>query len=161
MNRPCFLISLLLAFVLLCSFGGKDKGVTDADKRIAILTIGKWLLIDNYSQFTVNGKIEKHSKWNQVDSCFKDNLLMFHPRGRMYVDQGKLKCNKMAPRIDSQSTWRLDNAENMLWAENSTFTQPLYIEYLSDSLLEINEWRYFGDTAMRKLYKHIITPPRK
>jgi hypothetical protein len=79
----------------------------------------------------------------------------------MYVDQGKLKCNKMAPRIDSQSRWRLDNEENILWAENSAFSQPLYIEYLSDSLLEINEWRYFGDTALRKLYKHILPPVRK
>ena len=146
--------------ILLCSFDGKNKGIKDEAARIAILTTGKWQLVDNYAQYHIKGKIEKHSKWHQLQDCLKDNIMMYHPKGKVYVDQGKLKCIEAFPRIDSQFTWRLDNAEDMLWVESDVYTQPLYIEYISDSLLEVNEWHFFGDSAFIKVYKHIL-PPKK
>jgi hypothetical protein len=81
--------------------------------------------------------------------------MLFGTNNKLYQDQGLLKCNKMARRIDSNFNWRLDNAEDMLWLENATYTQPLYIEYLSDSFLELNEHHFFGDSAFIKVYRHV------
>lgn len=151
---------MLFSCFILCSFGGKDRGITDELRRIAILSSGKWQLIDNYARFNVNGNEVKNSKWHQLDTCFKDNLMVLAPKGKVYHDQGKIKCHAMARSVDSSFTWRLENVDNYLWLESSTYTQPLYIEYLTDSVLIVNEFLYFGDSSMIKVYKHIFPVKR-
>lgn len=156
MKAIVLLAGAWLIVLFLSSFIRKNKGVTGEAKRLAILTTGKWQLADNYAEFIVNGKSVKHSKWHQLDTCFKDNLMIFGSNGKLYYDQGKLKCHAISRRIDSSFTWRLDDKEDLLWAESEVYTQPLYIEYLSDSILEVNEYHFFGDSSLIKVYKHIL-----
>lgn len=146
---------ILLALPFLFGFAGRNKGVTDPARREAILSTGRWKLTDNYVRYTVKGKEQRHSKWHTLDTCFKDNQMKFG-KTKVYYDQGLLKCNAAARRIDSSFTWRLDNEEGILWMESQVYTQPLYIEYLSDSFLEVNEFHFFGDSAFIKVYSHIL-----
>lgn len=147
--------SVLFLFFLLVFTSFRTPSVTDEQKRIAILTSGKWLMADSYAQYNVNGTIVKRSRWHLLDSCFKDNIMVFGKTGRLYYDQGKLMCKPFPSRVDSSFKWRLDNSSNLIWLDGQVFVQALFIEYISDSVLEVNEHYVFGDSAFIKVYKHL------
>lgn len=150
------IIMALAGTLFLLSFkGGKDTCVRDEEKRIEILTTGKWQMVDAYNRYVVKGDTIKRDRWAGMDSCFKDNYTIFGKKGKVYYDQGLLKCNKYMRRIDSQFKWRLDNVENVIWIENSSFTNGLYIDYIDDSVLRVNEDLIFGDSNFLKVYKHV------
>lgn len=153
-------ISLVVLIVCisfcLCFAGSRDRNVTDENGRIAILTAGKWQMVESYARYVVKGDTVKRDRYHEFAPCFIDNYMIFGKNGKMYYDQGALKCNPLQKLIDSISKWRLEQPESILWIENaSTYTNGLYIEYLDDSVLQVNEDRVFGDSTGIKVFKHV------
>lgn len=153
---------LMLFVVILCpaviSFAGdkgKLKNAVTEEQRVAILTTGKWQMVDAYARYIVNGDTVKRDRWAEKPACFKDNYMILRADKVMCNDQGILKCSPAAKQVDCYSKWRIDNIDNALWLDNAEFSNGLYIEYVNDSFMQINEDKIFGDATGIRLYKHV------
>jgi hypothetical protein len=84
-----------------------DNPVTTPKTVKDYLTEGKWQLESQITTEVVNGVSTSHNEYDSLQACEKDNFMTFGANGKVYSDEGAMKCSSSNPQVDSTTTWAL------------------------------------------------------
>lgn len=120
-------ITIIALFCCAISSCGREKEVVKQKSKYDLLTQNNWLLVEAYSNTEKNGEHKTEDLYNQLDSCEKDDLVIFSKDYKVTLDQGPVKCFASTPQKIVKEKWILVSN-----------TQLEFIDIFSEAKYEAN-----------------------
>lgn len=158
-TRPVNIILLLLISAGLYSCK-KEKTDPPRVERAAMLTNGRWKLIEAYANTEKNGTLYTYDIFDNLPECEKDNILKFNSNNNIEEDQGSIKCHPTDSQIIIRERWALvGNSALEFINVNFDTARGMNILELSDELLHLRLIGTGADsTNFEETYKYEHLP---
>lgn len=149
------LIKLFQALIFFCFFlisceKKKVPVVNTGKSTYELLTQNKWLLVESYTNSIKNGVLTTENLFDQLDSCEKDDLLIFNTDSNaIVIDQGTNKCNPGEPQQASpDQRWALNGESYVSYLDIPTqTTYEVAIIELSETTYHIRRYGTSSDST--------------
>lgn len=108
------LLSLAAVSGLFLAACTKDSTTTNPN-TVRQMLLGKWEMTYSKKFVILNGKTDSETdSFAALDSCAKDNLLVFQSDSTYWGDQGDIKCFPFKPQQEKIGSWLLQNNDQEL-----------------------------------------------
>jgi hypothetical protein len=141
---------LLLASMALCLTIAACKkdgggGTTTPPSRQDTLTSGKWRLVAVNARATIGTVDSTYNIYPFIDTCDRDNYVIFNKDGSVTNDAGPQKCATTDPQTSPGGTWKLNGGNDTLTMQGGTLPGTFKLSVFTNSNMELkNDTTIFG-----------------